>query len=247
MGNIFGMGNAKPELSWMKVLILGLIPLGQLWARINYFKGSLDKWWLMFPILLIPPFSFIPLLLMKFGFIKDGQGSDPLDKMILVPIIAKFIIPFVLPYIIDNEESETLFNIVAFIIQLLTIMIANLGRRYFNCQSITLNSIGKSAVDSTIANGMGDIVSFGVGFIPFIGLFVSLISIIPVIGDFVDQIMWVIGFAGAYIVINMFNQHPNINKFCNSSFFGDKKDLSFAIVSLIISLLISIFNKVSPI
>ena len=58
------------SLSTWGVLIMGLIPLGQLWARIFNFNGSLDKWWLMFPLFLIPPFSFIPLILMKMGFVS---------------------------------------------------------------------------------------------------------------------------------------------------------------------------------
>ena len=67
MGN-FNIGNffsGPSKLSWLQVLILGIVPLGQLWARIFYFNGSLDKWWLMFPIFLLPPFSFLPLIMMK--------------------------------------------------------------------------------------------------------------------------------------------------------------------------------------
>ena len=90
IGNLKNMFTGPTKLTFIQVLILGLFPLGQLWARIFYFNGSLDKWWLMFPMFLIPPFSFVPLLLMKFGFVADGKGTNPLDYWMLLPIIAKF-------------------------------------------------------------------------------------------------------------------------------------------------------------
>lgn len=247
MGNFISSltKGGSSKLSWSQVLVLGLIPLGQLWARIFYFKGSLDKWWLMFPLLQFPPFSFLPMLMMKFGFIKDGNGADPVDKIMLLPIIAKFIIPFILPFIID-EDSTILYTIVGFILQLLTIMISNLTRRNSNCNDITINSVGKATIDSTIAQAMGEVTSFAIGFLPFIGIIVSMLEMIPIIGDFVDSILWTIGFAGTYIVLNMFNQNPNVQKFCSTPFTGNLQDKIPFIVSLIILLGINAFKAFSP-
>jgi hypothetical protein len=248
MGNFISsitQGNSSP-LSWMHVLILGLIPLGQLWARVFKFKGSLDKWWLMFPLLQFPPFSFIPLLMMKFGFVKDGEGSDPVDKIMILPIIAKFIIPFILPFIVD-EDSTMLYTIVGFVLQLLMTMVANMTRRYTNCNGITMDSLGKAGIDSTISMAMGDVTAFAIGFLPFIGIVVSILEMIPVIGDFVNSILWSVGFAGTYIVINMFNQHPNMQKFCSTPFTGNLQDKIPFIVSLIILIGINAFNAFSPV
>jgi hypothetical protein len=220
------------RLSWMQVLVMGLVPLGQLWARIFYFKGSLDKWWLMFPLLLFPPFSFIPLIMMKFGMVADGKGSDPVDKIMLLPIIAKFIIPFILPFIVDEDEHAFLFSLVGFVLQLLTIMVANLTRRHTNCKDITTDSVGKAGIDSVIAYGMGDITAFAIGFIPFVGMFFSVLEMIPVIGDFVNQIVWSLGFAATYIIINMFNQ-DNMSKYCSTPFTGNVQDKIPFIISII--------------
>ena len=85
MGNFFSSIKDGGKLSWKQVLILGLVPLGQLYARVNIFNGSLDKWWLMFPLLLFPPLSFIPLIMMKFGLVKNGNGSKPVDNFMLIP------------------------------------------------------------------------------------------------------------------------------------------------------------------
>lgn len=224
--------NDVNKLSWLQVLVMGLIPLGQLWARIFYFNGSLDKWWLMFPLLLFPPFSFFPLLMMKFGFVADGKGANPVDKIMLLPIIAKFIIPFILPFVIDEDEHEFLFTLVGFVLQMLTIMAANLTRRYSNCNDITTDSVGKASIDSVIAYGMGDITAFAIGFVPFVGIFISAIEMIPFIGDFVNQIVWSIGFAATYIVINMFNQ-DNMGKYCSTPFTGNVQDKIPFIVSII--------------
>lgn len=233
------------KLSWLQVIVMSLIPLGQLWARVFYFSGSLDKWWLMFPLLLFPPFSFLPLIMMKFGFVADGKGSDPVDKIMLLPIIAKFIIPFILPFMIDDEEHALLFTIVGFILQFLTIMVANLTRRYNTCNNtITTDSVGKAGIDSVIAFGMGEIVPFAIGFVPFIGLIYTLIEMIPYIGDFVHQIFWSLGFAGAYVVINMFNQ-DSIGKFCSTPFTGNTQDRIPFFISLIILIGINVFNSMS--
>lgn len=226
MGNFFSsITNIKDngKLSWTQVLILGLVPLGQLYARVKIFNGSLDKWWLMFPLLVFPPFSFIPLIMMKYGFVANGTGSTPIDNFMVIPIIAKLIIPFILPFVID-EDSSILYTIVSFILQLLTVMAANLMRRKDNCKEITTNSVGKASIDSTIAIAMGELTSFAIGFIPFIGMFVSILKGIPFIGGLVDSLVWSIGFAGTYVVINMFNQHPNINKFCVTPFTGNIED-----------------------
>jgi hypothetical protein len=236
------LGNAN-RLSWMEVLVMGLLPLGQLWARIFNFKGSLDKWWLMFPLLLFPPFSFIPLIMMKFGMVQDGKGSNPVDKIMLLPIIAKFIIPFVLPFIIDNDEHEFLFSLVGFVLQLLTIMVANLTRRYSNCNDITTDSVGKAGIDSVIAYGVADITAFGIGFVPFIGVIFNIIEMIPFVGDFVNQIIWSLGFAATYIIINMFNQ-DDMQKYCTTPFTGNVQDKIPFIVSIISIIGLNFVNSI---
>lgn len=255
MGNFFesikNMFSGSTKLTWLQVLILGLVPLGQLWARIFNFNGSLDKWWMMFPLFLIPPFSFLPLLLMKFGFVADGKGSNPLDYWIILPIIAKFIIPFIMPFIID-EDSEMLTSIVSLMLQLLTIMTANLIRRFNNCKPsysqdrITVDSIGKASIDSTIAFGIGEITAFIIPWLPYVSIFITVLEFIPVLGDFVDSIFWTLGFAASYIIINMINQ-DNIVKFCSTPFTGNLQDKIPFFVAVVAIIGTRLFNSLSPI
>lgn len=243
MGALF---SSQTNISWLQILIYGIIPLGQLWARIFLLNGSLDKWYMMFPLFLFPPLSFIPLIMMKFGFIKPGQGANPIDKIMWLPIIAKFIIPFLLGFIVDEDDHELIFGIVAFVLQLLMIIVANMTRRYLNCDSVTINSFGKATVDSVIAYGIGDIVPFVMGWLPYVGIVYSIISMIPFIGSFVDSIFWSLGFAATYIVINMFNQY-DMSGYCNSPFFGLVRDKIPLIISIIAMIAINLFNRFSPI
>jgi hypothetical protein len=246
MGNFFSsLGNLKDnnKLSWKEVFIMGIIPLGQLYARVEKFKGSLDKWWLMFPLLLFPPLSFIPLIMMKFNLVADGKGSKPIDYNILIPIIAKLIIPFALPLIgINEEDSGVLFSIVNLVLMLITTMIANLIRRNENCKGITFNSVGKAGMDSTIALAGGEITTFAIGYVPLLGTVISILKSIPFIGSIINQLIWAVGFTGTYVVKNMFNQ-DNMNKFCSSPFIGNSEDRIPFIVSFVLLIAINFVFK----
>ena len=74
--------------------------------------------------------------------------SSAFDKIMLLPIMAKFIVPYILPYLIDQEESESLYGYVSMFLQFLMIIVANLTRRYSNCDNISFNSFGKATVDA---------------------------------------------------------------------------------------------------
>ena len=57
------------KISLIKAILISIIPLGQLWARIFWLDGSLDKSWLMFPLFLIFfIFSLIISLFIFFSF-----------------------------------------------------------------------------------------------------------------------------------------------------------------------------------
>jgi len=236
----FGLDpNVAGRLTWKEVIILSLIPGGQLYARVAKFKGSLDKWWLMFPLALFPPLSFIPMTLMKYGYVADGNGADPVDKIMLLPIIAKFILPFIMPYLID-KESRVVNIIVGFIFKLILVMLCNLYRRYENCnKTITVDSVGKAGIDSVIATSVGDVVPIAMNYVPIVGTLYSIMSFIPVIGNpnVLDSIFWTVGFGATYVLINMFNQ-VNMEKLCTTPFTGnleDKIPFYTAIIALIVA------------
>ena len=98
MGNLFSKGDA--EISWLETLVVALVPNGQLIVRAgSTLRGSLDKWWLLFPLFMIPPFSIVIALLMKFfNIIKPGQGKGAAyDLYMLIPLAVKLFFPMIMP------------------------------------------------------------------------------------------------------------------------------------------------------
>jgi len=238
------------QLSIIATIIVAFIPMAQLYARVFWLNGSLDKMWTLIPLFWIPPFSFIPAIMMKFGWIKDGPGGKPYDHFMWIPIIAKFMLAAFVPKILglfseDPSDIAILFS--SLFIQLLINTIPNLIRTAKNCGSIGFNSFGKALVDGTIANGIGELVPFILGWVPFVGIFISIIGMIPVIGDFMESIIWTLGYIMAYIFINMMNA-DKMQSYCNTGFLGRMLSDKIAFfVLLILTILIKIFNEYSPI
>jgi hypothetical protein len=237
--------NNPNKISWLQVFLFSFIPIGQLLVRIFYLNGSLDKLWLMFPILLMPPFSFIPLILIKLGFVQDGKGSDPIDKIMILPLIARIITLIVLNKL--DMYSSGMFILINLLINIFTIFIANMTRRYYNCdaEGVTFDSFGKAIIDSTIAYAASEATPILITKIPFVGIFISGIKFILGLftknANIIDGIFSNMGFAISYIFINMFNQ-DDLNKFCNTPFTGNYTDKIPFIISIIVIIIVKIYE-----
>ena len=236
----FNFDNAN-KISWLQVLLFSFIPLGQLIVRIFYLNGSLDKLWLMFPILLMPPFSFIPLLLIKFGFVQDGKGSDPIDKIMLLPLIARIVTLFVLNSMGINDPL--VFILINLLINLSTIIIANITRRYYNCEKegVTMDSVGKAVIDSTIAYAISEASPIIISYLPFIGVVYKIIGLFTENGNILDILFSNMGFAVSYILINMFNQ-DDIDRFCSTPFSGNFVDKIAFFISIIVIFITKVYG-----
>jgi hypothetical protein len=238
------------KISLIKAILISIIPFGQLWARVFWLHGSLDKAWLMFPFFLIFPFSVIPSLAMYFGFVKKGIGGIPYDNFMWIPIIFKFLLSFLVPIFLEffyDDPSDTTIFIYIFIIQLFIGMIPNLIRTYKLCNNLPFNSFGKAFVDSTIANGVGELLPFILAWMPFIGFFISIIGMIPVIGEQIENILWSISFFSGYVLVNMVNAN-NLGKYCNTDFLGrDFMDKFGFFFMLFLTIFIKVFNEAVPI
>lgn len=218
-----GFDGPTDRISWLQVLIMSAIPLGQLYARVEYYQGSLDKPWLL-PFMIFP-FSLIAMIMIKYGAIKDGKGTKPTDIIMLFPVVMAFILPTIVEKMYDSMDidSSILVSITVFIFHIFSIIIANLKRRYDNCKSITMDSFGKASIDSIIAYAVGIVVPFALPFIPVVGGVWGIVKMLPFIGTFVENIFWSISFLATYIIINMINQ-DDIEKFCSTPFGGNLQD-----------------------
>ena len=232
---------------------LTILPLGQLWARVFWLDGSLDKMWLLFPFFLMIPFSIVPAFAMYFGYVKKGPGGKPYDVYMWIPIICKFLLASLIPMFLqlfyddDDEPSQTKIFLYIFIFQIFIGMIPNLIRTYKLCPNLTVSSFAKAFIDSTMSNGIGELLPFILNWLPFIGFALKIIRWIPVVNTQVSNILWSICFSFGYIFVNMFNGN-NLNKYCNIDFLGrDSKDIIGFVFILILTLFIKGFNEFSPI
>jgi hypothetical protein len=255
LNSILGEREANNGVSIIGAIVAAIVPMGQLWGRIFWLDGSLDKIWLMIPFFWMLPLSIIPALLMYFGYIKKGKGGKPYDVFMWIPIAAKFLLALLIPMFLgffydeeeDEEPSDTMIFLTTFIVQLVIGMVPNLIRAFDLCKEVSFNSFGKAFVDSTIANATGELLPFIMGWLPFVGIGMTILGFIPFVGEQVENIIWALGFFIGYVFVNMFNA-DNMEKYCKPDFFGrDIFDKIGFFVMLGITLFVKVFNEFSPI
>lgn len=199
----------KVDMNILEMLLYGLIPgFGQLLMRVDKFGGSLDKPYLLFPLLMFPPFSFIPVLIAKFGFLNKESGESVLDIYVLIPIIFRFILIFVMAQI-GSPGGLLLQVALIFAAILLTNVIHALTSE--RCKAVSGGfgkKLVKSMADSMVEYGAGVLLLFSTSFIPIIGgLLEGLRDIpLPVVGNIssvIDGALWSIGLVCGYMIMNM--------------------------------------------
>jgi hypothetical protein len=212
---------ANLSITLLGVLFMIFVPLGQLWARILWLDGSLDKSWMLLPFFWIPPLSAVPAFAAYFNYIKPGSGGEPpYDWYILIPIIAKLLLGFFASSLIEN------YGVAALLLQLGLTSLPHILRTLRGCKeksfAFTAIHFLKAFIDGSIENGIADILSTVLQFVPFFGLFLSILKMIPVLGNITNEFIWILGYVSSYVIINMVNQTSSFNaQICNLKSFGD--------------------------
>jgi len=212
---------ANLSITLLGVLFMIFVPLGQLWARILWLDGSLDKSWMLLPFFWIPPLSAVPAFAAYFNYIKPGSGGEPpYDWYMLIPIIAKLLLGFFASSLIEN------YGVVALLLQLGLTSLPHVLRTLRGCKeksfAFTAIHFLKAFIDGSIENGIADILSTVLQFVPFFGLFLSILKMIPVLGNITNEFIWILGYVSSYVIINMVNQTSSFNaQICNLKSFGD--------------------------
>jgi hypothetical protein len=142
----------------------------------------------------------------------------------LIPIIAKLILGFFASSLVENYGM-----IVSFLLLLLQLGLTSLPhilRTLRGCKeksfSFTAIHFLKAFIDGSIESGIADILPTILQFIPFVGSFISILGMIPVIGDMTYELIWIIGYVASYVILNMVNQASSFNnQICNLKSFGD--------------------------
>lgn len=183
------------DISWLKTILVGLIPGGQLYARVFLLDCSLDKMWLLFPIFFFPPFSFIFAIMMKMGKIAKGKCGKPYDWNMLIPIITRFVIlifsSFLIDYITENSIVKFILLITTVVIQFISVAIPFGIRIYKECKNICLNNISKIITDTII------------------------VATFAQIAELFGEPLYAIGYVIAYVLLNIYNQ-PKMEEYCKS-------------------------------
>jgi hypothetical protein len=199
----------KVDMNFLEMLMYGIIPgFGQLLMRVDKFGGSLDKPYLLFPLLLFPPFSFIPVLIAKFGFLKKTEGENILDIYVLIPIIFRFILIFVMAQIGSPGglllQAGLIFGAI-FITNLIHVLTEE---RCKNVKGGFGGKLVKEMADSMIEYAIGVLLLFSTEFIPVVGEILEGMRDIPFpvvgkISQVIDTTIWSIGLVCGYMIMNM--------------------------------------------
>ena len=240
--NMFNFkGGDRVHMSLLEMALYGGIPMiGQLMLRIDKLGGSLDHPWLLFPLFLIPPFSFIPVLMAKFGFIKNTNSGKPYDFFMWIPVIFRIILIFILTAL---GEPGGIFLKTGLI--LASLFVTNLlhAQNQPRCKDVPFdfvkNSIKLSA-DSMIQYSSGVLANLMVLFIPILGQIIGGLDIvgIPYVSDIIDTVIWSIGMIAGYILTNMYDaNYSTTDIICNG------KIPSIRIIISCIAVAIAFFYK----
>jgi hypothetical protein len=215
LASFFTLKGDNVDMNVIEMLIYGTIPVfGQLLMRVDKFGGSLDKPYLFFPLLFIPPFSFIPVLVAKFGFLKKIKGSNILDIYILIPIIFRFILIFIMAQI-GSPGGLTLQAALIFGAIIITNIIHALTQdRCKDIKSDIGNHLVKGIADSMVQYAGAMVVLFSTAFIPIIGEILEVLRNVelPFVGNishFIDSSIWSVGLVCGYMFINMIDANYN--------------------------------------
>lgn len=220
---IFGKGKLTASEYWA----MSLIPMGQLYARVEKLDGSLDKEWSLFPLFMIPPFQFIPMTMINMGLLKKGKGGKPYDWYMIIPLIVKLLIGFSIAFALKIP------NFVELGILFFAVLIPFIIRSLNHCGGFDFEALLNSAALTSYVIAITNIFTYVIGFIPLIGIAVTFVKLIPIWGMF---ILWSFGYVPSYIVANMIDGKDIVKK-C----YKFKYKIFYVVIAIALAVVTTIF------
>jgi hypothetical protein len=207
---------------WIRYIIYSVIPLlGQVLLRAFELGSSLDKSWLLYvPVFWVFPFTIIPVVLAKVGYIKSTGHGSPIDIYIIIPIILKLLIGF-LP--IAKSDYYGMYIMLLFGGLLIANTLHILKNNY--CQKNGVNFFGvfgRATGDSFLQYSVGfmltALLKFILGVIPFVKIAMGIINSIYLMKIAFMFILWALGYAAAYMALHMYDyNYENADDLCKKS------------------------------
>jgi len=200
-------------------LVPGLLTLflgspGQLFARIKYLNGSLDKPWLLF--FLFPPLSIIASIWFFLDWVDEGKGADPVDDFMYILPITSVLFSLIFYNLCDAEDYISTPLIVFF--NIITFAAARVYRKMEDCPDNTERSFGsavqKGITASTISLISNTVIGF-LSFVPYIGIVASAWGMLGFVPGLDIGIMCAI--INLYMNMDANSSDESFNEMCNST------------------------------
>jgi hypothetical protein len=206
--------------------------IGQLYVRIKYLDGSLDKSWLLLPFFWIPPLSFIPAGYVFLGKINKGSTGSPFEYSMLFAILSAILVPLILDKIefFDGFKGQLMKTMIMYLMVFISL--------YMRERNIFKDNIDSFRImrNVSIANVVSIIIPFMISFIPIFGTILTSIGLISdTMSSIIDGILKALSYIFIILLLNMY-QGTYLDKYC-----GDKENKIRVIIFSIICLIISIY------
>lgn len=193
------------QLSAAEFWLCSIIPMGQLYARVEIMDGSINHAWTMFPLFMVPPFQFVPIIMMNLGIIKKGQGGKPYDWYMLIPMMVQIFLSMI------KDKGVVINNTILFFVSYFAILIPFLIRSLRYCQGFDMEGLLNSGGLSIYVLAVVNIFQLILPFIPIIGgLANSLKMMVPSVGS---AMLWTLSYIPGYVLANMYSG-SDTKKYC---------------------------------
>lgn len=196
------------------LLTLFLGSPGQLFARIKYLNGSLDRPWLL--LFLAPPLSIISSIWFFLDWVEEGKGADPVDDFMYVLPICSILFSIIFYNLCDTEDYIStplivFFNIIAF-------AAARVYRKMEDCPDSAERSFGSAVQKGISSSGTALLVNTIIGFLSF----VPYIGIIATVWGFLGYIPGldvgiICALINLYLNMSANSSDESFNEMCNNN------------------------------
>ena len=222
--------------SWTNVILTGIIPGGQLYARYKYYNLTFDKIYLI-PVTLIPPISVIFHILLKLKILKLNQGSgmpsNPFTWWLSVPVLTIILLPYLVKNISSPFDTMITALVTCIAVSIPTLMFLKNNK----CKDTPLTSthVGQSLVSGITAYGFGTMFGLIIGGVSALGKAAVSSAMAGVTGDTGNDVDLLSNtttaafFVLSYMAIMIFRQ-IGVN-LCDSVF-GTKMDVLLLVIAL---------------
>jgi hypothetical protein len=235
--NLFGGKNLLAKLLNFFVKVFALLFLhqpGQIFVRIKYLNGTLDKPWLLLPPLNFFPFSIVPLYMVLKGKVKKGVDDElPYDRFLSIILLLGMSLP-TLEVLFDTTWFSPLYVAYVFGSWLFVYSRRDTkkckkvrGRPDGFAMSKFLKSASNASLTFLLVRDLMEVLLVIAEKIPFgIGVIFKIMNRMPFVNGLISTST---AASSTYIINNMLNNTP-FTKYCDN--YSMKKGTYRAMVSL---------------